>query len=59
LKIKLFVLAALVFFSSINTIFNSVPLNVSAQEYDKVVDDYSPRNNEMVENYSKLNNLLF
>jgi hypothetical protein len=51
LKVKLFVLAALILLSSINSIFNSIPIiGVSAQEYEEI--DYgSTGTNEMVENY--------
>jgi hypothetical protein len=51
LKVKLFVLAALILLSSINSIFNSIPIiGVSAQEYEEI--DYGNTGiNEMVENY--------
>jgi len=52
LKVKLFVLSALVLLSSINGIFFNNPIGVSAQEYENV-DDYIPAGiNEMVEDYS-------
>ena len=52
MKVKLFVLSALILLSSINSIFNSLPIiGVSAQEYEEI--DYgSPEINEMVESYS-------
>ncbi len=51
LKVKLFVLAALVLVSSITSIFNSIPIiGVSAQEYEEI-NDGSNGNEEMVENY--------
>jgi hypothetical protein len=41
-KVKLFVLAALVLLSSINSIFNSIPIiGVSAQEYEEIDGDNS------------------
>ncbi len=52
MKVKLFVLAALILVSSITSIFNSIPIiGVSAQEYEEI-NDGSNGNEEMVENYS-------
>src|SRR5687767_10611623 len=52
LKVKLFVLAALILLSSINSIFNSSPIRgVSAQEYEETDYGSTTGINEMVENY--------
>ena len=53
MKAKLSILAALVFLSSINGIFFNNPIDISAQEYEKVDNYNMAGNNEMVgDNYS-------